>query len=165
MAHPQEKDKSLPPYSSLPIAGLPHPRSQSHCEVASPGSTVSCYFRSPRMGSRGPFSPSQPASSAHKGGQASQTRTSETQTQARPICAPPATQNPGRPLRTWRNLGESDQVFTEGSWRREGERATPNLSMIGPAKVRGWCLRARVPIFSRWGLPRLLARKGEAGRR
>ena len=72
----------------------------------------------------------------------------ETQTRARPISAPPATQNPGRHLKIWRNLGESDQVFTKGSWRREGERATPNLSMIGPAKVRGWCLRARVPIFS-----------------
>ena len=89
----------------------------------------------------------------------------ETQTRARPISAPPATQNLGRPLRIRRNLGESDQVFTKGSWKREGERATPNLSMIGPAKVRGWCLRARVPIFSGWGLPGLLARKGEAGGR
>jgi len=163
MTYPQEKDKSLPPCSSLPMAGLPHPRSQSHCEVASPGkhgilllqksqdglqrplfTQPTCAQRPhgrtdfPDPHQRDPFQPRERLSPAP----------GETQTRARPISAPPATQNPGRPLRIWRNLGESDQVFTKGSWRREGERATPNLSMIGPAKVRGWCLRARVPIFS-----------------
>lgn len=64
-------------------------------------------------------------------------------------------------LQIWR-FGRIRSGFHSGGLEGRWERATPNLPVIGPAKVRGWCLGPRVPIST--GVARLGSWPGKVRR-